>query len=188
VQDCLAHTTFTCEDLSGKNAYYCECCKTQRVATKQLSMQSYPAVLPVVLKRFRTTGGCKGGDKAAEAEGFEMQAGCKDSSKSPASTYQASKVCTRVSLNAGEVLDLTPFCSPAGLQAAAAAGKSPPRYELIAVADHRGSLGGGHYTARGRCLADGSWVECNDSLVLPIDAPSGSSGDAYMLLYRLIHP
>jgi ubiquitin C-terminal hydrolase len=174
--------------MSGKGAYKCDHCKKQ-VATKQLAMQSYPAMLPVVLKRFRTTGGCKGGDIAApEAEVLITQAGCKGSSKSPANTYQASKVCTRVHLNAGQPLDLTPFCSPAGLQAAAAAGKPPPCYELIAVADHRGSLGVGHYTARGRCLADGSWVEFNDSLVLPIDAPSGSSADAYMLMYRLIHP
>ena len=70
--------------------------------------------------------------------------------------------------------------------AAAAAGRPPPLYELVAVADHTGCINGGHYTARGRCLLDGCWAEFNDSLVLATDAPSGSTREAYFLLYRLV--
>lgn len=96
------------------------------------------------------------------------------------------QVTTRVRLDAGELLDLSPFCNPARLKAAAAAGVPPPQYELIAVADHTGCIHGGHYTARGRALLDGSWMEFNDSLVLGTEAPAGSTREGYMMLYRLV--
>jgi len=153
--------------MRGEEGYKCESCKAVREATKQLQLFTYPQVLLLGLKRFETRGGSKGGHKGAE-------------------TYTSRKVSTRVRVDARDVLDLSGFCNPAGLQAAAAAGKPPPRYELIAVADHSGCINGGHYTARGRCLLDGCWAEFNDSLVLPTEAPSGSSSEAYMMLYRLI--
>lgn len=40
---------------------------------------------------------------------------------------------------------------------------SPLRYQLRAVIDHRGTLGGGHYTAR--CRRGGQTYSCNDSAV-----------------------
>jgi ubiquitin C-terminal hydrolase len=166
VQECLARTIFSPEQMVGEEGYKCESCKALREATKQLQLFTYPQVLLLGLKRFETRGGSKGGNRAPEV-------------------YMSRKVSTRVWLDARELLDLTPFCNPAGLQAAAAAGTPPPRYELIAVADHSGGLNGGHYTARGRCVVDGSWAEFNDSLVLGADAPSGSTSAAYMMLYRL---
>lgn len=167
LQECLARTIFSPEQMAGAEGYKCDHCKGLREATKQLQLFSYPQVLLLGLKRFETRGGSKGGHTGSE-------------------TYSSSKVSTRVRVNAQEVLDLSSFCNPAGLSAAAAAGRPPPKYELIAVADHTGVINGGHYTARGRCVLDGSWAEFNDSLVLSADPPSRSSSAAYMMLYRLL--
>ena len=166
-QECLSRTTFSSEKMVGEEGYKCESCKALREATKQLQVFTYPRVLLLGLKRFETRGGSRGGSKACEM-------------------YSSRKVSTRVRLDARERLDLSPFCNPAGLKAAAAAGMPPPLYELLAVADHTGCINGGHYTARGRCLLDGAWTEFNDSLVLPADPPSGNSREAYFLLYRLV--
>lgn len=171
-QECLARTLFSPEKMHGEEGYKCEQCKALREATKQLQLFTYPQVLLLGLKRFETRGGSKGGSKGHACD----------------TPYTSRKVSTRVRVDAGRegVLDLSGFCNPAGLAAAAAAGRPPPRYELIAVADHSGYINGGHYTTRGRCVLDGSWVEYNDSLVMGVEAPSGSSSEAYMLLYRLI--
>lgn len=166
-QECLTRTTFSPEKMVGEEGYKCESCKALREATKQLQLFTYPQVMLLGLKRFETRGGSKGGNRVSEK-------------------YSSRKVSTRVRLDAGQLLDLSPFCNPAGLKAAAASGRPPPCYELVAVADHTGYIHGGHYTARGRSVLDGSWVEFNDSLVLATDAPSGSTRDAYMMLYRLV--
>jgi ubiquitin C-terminal hydrolase len=154
VQDCLRHTLFAAEQMSGANAYCCERCKEKRMAIKQLQMQTYPAVLPVFLKRFKTQGSCKGGNKA-DPEAFATQGSSSTGSSSTAKPFKAFKDCSKVQLDAGQVLDLTPFCSPSALQAAAAADKPPPRYELIAVADHRGGMGAG--PLHGTCALPGRW-------------------------------
>jgi ubiquitin C-terminal hydrolase len=143
----------------------CQSCGDLRDATKQLQMFTYPQVLLLCLKRFETRGGSKGGNSVCER-------------------YSARKVSTRVRLE--QQLDLSRFCNQAALKAAAAAGRRQPRYELLAVTDHTGHLHGGHYTARGRSVLDGSWVEFNDSVVRAAGAPSGSTRDAYMMLYRLV--
>lgn len=153
--------------MHGEEGYKCACCKATREATKQLQLFTYPQVLLLGLKRFETRGGSKGGARVCES-------------------YSSRKVSTHVRVDSRDVLDLSSFCNPAGLKAAAKEGRPSPRYELIAVADHTGSINGGHYTAHGRCILNGSWVEFNDSLVMPANPPKGSSSTAYMMLYRLL--
>eukprot|EP00775_Hariotina_reticulata_P007492 gene7492-7701_t len=85
------------------------------------------------------------------------------------------------------ILDLTPYCNLLGLQAAAARGMGPPLYQLLAVSEHSGCLGGGHYTAQGRSVMDGGWYSFNDSCVSPESCPAGdSSSAAYVLFFRLL--
>ncbi len=61
----------------------------------------------------------------------------------------------------------------------------PPVYNLFAISQHSGSLGGGHYTAtvqyEGR-----DWYEFNDSGVSRVDDmdPADSAHSAYVLFYR----
>lgn len=58
-------------------------------------------------------------------------------------------------------------------------------YDLFAVSQHYGSLGGGHYTAA--CQGeDGAWHAFNDSSVDALGAmdPADSARSAYVLFYR----
>ena len=68
-------------------------------------------------------------------------------------------------------------------------------YDLYAVSNHFGGLGGGHYTAFGKNI-DGDWYNFNDSTVTELSSEEevfktfgdshGASGTAYLLMYRKI--
>ncbi|KAL8721029.1 MAG: hypothetical protein Q9225_002202 [Loekoesia sp. 1 TL-2023] len=63
-------------------------------------------------------------------------------------------------------------------------GKSPI-YDLFAVDNHYGGLGGGHYTAFAKNFYDGKWYEYNDSQVTRRANPQHVvSSAAYLLFYR----
>ncbi|KAL9058896.1 MAG: hypothetical protein Q9162_001452 [Coniocarpon cinnabarinum] len=57
-------------------------------------------------------------------------------------------------------------------------------YDLFAVDNHMGGLGGGHYTAHAKNFIDGDWYEYNDSFVSRASAQSAVSRSAYLLFYR----
>lgn len=58
-------------------------------------------------------------------------------------------------------------------------------YDLIAVDNHWGGLGGGHYTAHARNFYNGEWYEYNDSSVSKLKNLSDMiSSSAYLLFYR----
>ena len=57
-------------------------------------------------------------------------------------------------------------------------------YDLYAVSNHFGSLGGGHYTAYAQ--VDGEWYDFDDSRVTKLDDPNKvKTPAAYVLFYRL---
>lgn len=57
-------------------------------------------------------------------------------------------------------------------------------YDLFAVDNHFGGLGGGHYTASARNFFDGQWYDYNDASCSKLgDAPRRSAA-AYLLFYR----
>ena len=56
-----------------------------------------------------------------------------------------------------------------------------PMYDLYAVSNHYGGLGGGHYTAYAK--NDGAWYDFNDSSVRSCSASSITGSGAYMLFY-----
>ncbi|MCJ1297121.1 Ubiquitin carboxyl-terminal hydrolase 15, partial [Xylographa carneopallida] len=61
----------------------------------------------------------------------------------------------------------------------------PPVYDLFAISQHYGSLGGGHYTAT--CEYEGQgWYAFNDTGVSAVDGmdPVDSARSAYVLFYR----
>jgi len=66
--------------------------------------------------------------------------------------------------------------------------KSPsteaPIYDLYAVSNHYGSLGGGHYTAFGQNKNDQKWYKFDDSSVSKMDENKVRSSSAYVLFYR----
>ncbi|KAL4897954.1 hypothetical protein BDV59DRAFT_190716 [Aspergillus ambiguus] len=58
-------------------------------------------------------------------------------------------------------------------------------YDLFAVDNHYGGLGGGHYTAYAKNFMTGQWNEYNDSSVSrPLDPQSVVTSSAYLLFYR----
>ncbi|THC95400.1 hypothetical protein EYZ11_005124 [Aspergillus tanneri] len=58
-------------------------------------------------------------------------------------------------------------------------------YDLFAVDNHYGGLGGGHYTAYAKNFMTGQWNEYNDSSVSrPMDPQSVVTSSAYLLFYR----
>jgi len=60
----------------------------------------------------------------------------------------------------------------------------PPIYDLYAVSNHYGSLGGGHYTAYAKNKTDEKWYKYDDSSVTKISEQSVRTSSAYVLFYR----
>ncbi len=60
----------------------------------------------------------------------------------------------------------------------------PPVYDLFAVSEHSGGLGGGHYTAKGLNFRNKQWYSFNDSSASPTTEESCVRSTAYVLLYR----
>eukprot|EP01156_Anaeramoeba_ignava_P006014 Anaeramoba_ignava/a347512_181.p1 GENE.a347512_181~~a347512_181.p1 ORF type:complete len:814 (-),score=231.02 a347512_181:166-2607(-) len=80
-----------------------------------------------------------------------------------------------------EILDLSPYISVQQ--------ETPPVYRLIAVSNHYGGYGGGHYTAY--CFHEPSkkWYSFNDSSVSKISSFEETlSSAAYVLFYQKISP
>jgi ubiquitin C-terminal hydrolase len=70
-----------------------------------------------------------------------------------------------------KILDMTKYTSSLNVE---------KRYELYAVCNHFGSMGGGHYTASAR--VNGKWYNFNDSNVSPVNEVVTPAG--YILFYR----
>lgn len=79
-------------------------------------------------------------------------------------------------------LDLTEFvrCSTQDDDAA-------PIYDLYAVSNHMGGLGGGHYTAFARHLENERWYLLDDSRAEPVAEHAVKTSAAYVLFYRRRH-
>jgi len=56
-------------------------------------------------------------------------------------------------------------------------------YDLYAVSNHFGGLGGGHYTAFAKNIVDGQWYNLDDSSVSRVDPARIRSPAAYVLFY-----
>lgn len=60
----------------------------------------------------------------------------------------------------------------------------PCRYDLIAVSNHYGGMGGGHYTAYAQNKDDQKWYNFDDSSVSPTSEDQIVSKAAYVLFYQ----
>lgn len=61
---------------------------------------------------------------------------------------------------------------------------SSTKYELKAIVNHSGTLGGGHYTANGK--RNGEWYYFNDASVTQRPPPSTPTSAAYVLYYERV--
>ena len=59
-------------------------------------------------------------------------------------------------------------------------------YDLYAVSNHFGGMGGGHYNAYCK-MPDGQWHCFDDSQVRPVNQSDIVSSSAYVLFYRRQH-
>ena len=92
------------------------------------------------------------------------------------SSYHSSKISTLVDFPT-EFLDLSKYITSSTYKASNA-----PIYDLFAVSNHMGGLGGGHYTAY--CKNENQWYNFNDSSVSPCNESDVVSSSAYVLFYK----
>ncbi|KAF2325762.1 hypothetical protein GH714_036668 [Hevea brasiliensis] len=59
-------------------------------------------------------------------------------------------------------------------------------YELYAISNHYGGLGGGHYTAFAKLIDDNRWYNFDDSRVSPVNEADIKTSAAYVLFYRRV--
>ncbi|KAL2325258.1 hypothetical protein Fmac_024316 [Flemingia macrophylla] len=59
-------------------------------------------------------------------------------------------------------------------------------YDLYAVSNHYGGLGGGHYTAYCKLIDDNKWCHFDDSHVTPVSEAEIKSSAAYVLFYQRV--
>ena len=76
-------------------------------------------------------------------------------------------------------LDMTPYVLPHAPRTEA------PIYDLYAVVNHFGSMGGGHYTAYTQHAEEGTWHLYDDSHCTPVDPEAAlHNAAAYVLFYK----
>lgn len=147
LQDCLDEFTKE-EQLGEDDLWYCPRCKKHQQATKRFDLWSVPDVLVVHLKRFSNSRVLR--DKIDTFVDFPLtgldltsMAGVRKVAKSLA--------------DAGEDLQAL------GLEDT----EEPLVYDLFAVDEHLGGLGGGHYRAFASNSTDQKWYHFDDSYVTP---------------------
>jgi hypothetical protein len=190
LRDCL-ETFLQPERLDADDSWYCSRCKAHVQAGKKLDLWRLPEVLVVHLKRFSYSRLSR--DKLEAQVDFPLE-GLDLGAYVPAAGMSGG------SGGGGLVGDAEAAAAPAadggGAVAPAAAAKpppppvsplppqEPPLYDLYAVSNHFGGLGGGHYTAFCRMPDDGTWHTFDDSSVREMDPQDVRSPAAYVLFYR----
>jgi ubiquitin C-terminal hydrolase len=148
------HAFCTSERLGDRDRYQCERCKQRVDAKKLLSVLQLPEILCVHIKRFSY------------------------------GSYFSSKVTQQV-LFPLRGLDMAPFLAR-GSEAwqQVADGSLSSLYDMVALVQHSGYMGGGHYTAY--CLHEASrrWFEFDDRFVTEVSPETVQRAEAYLLFYQ----
>jgi len=144
------------EQLGQNDKWYCPKCKDHVRAYKKFDLFNVGECLIVQLKRFRY---------------HNMH-----TSRYYGTSVSRDKISELVDFPT-EDLDLSPYIM--GPQ------PGPHIFDLYAVSEHSGGLGGGHYTATGRNWINGRWYDFNDSFVREArSADDAISVSAYVLFFR----
>lgn len=143
------------ETLGVEDTWYCPKCKEHVQARKKLDIWSVPEILVFHLKRF--------------------------SNSRSSSYYSGRSLNDKIDLlvNAPiKELDLTDVIACDDMDS-----KSNV-YDLYAISNHYGGLGGGHYTAYGKNAINGKWYDFDDSRVSEVSESTVMTKQAYLLFYR----
>ena len=161
LQDCLDEFTKE-EQLGEDDLWYCPQCKKHQQATKKFDLWSVPDVLVVHLKRFSNSRALR--DKIEAFVDFPIEG------LDLTEMVQERKIAKRLQEQDVDIAQLK-FGDL----------DEPLLYDLYAVDEHRGGLGGGHYRAYAFNDLTNQWYQFDDSFV------SLSSPDAAVVslaLYR----
>lgn len=154
LQSCLEKFT-TKERLGENDEWYSPFSKKHVRAFKEMSIWSLPDILIIQLKRF-----------LYEASAMSQRYGMGN---------RREKVTSLVHFPI-EGLDMKPYVlGPCE--------ESEAIYDLYAVSNHMGGMGGGHYTAYGLNSRNGKWYEFDDTRTSEVNAQDVITAKAYVLFY-----
>ncbi|KAI0644201.1 cysteine proteinase [Trametes meyenii] len=164
LQDCLDE--FTKEEKLGEDdLWYCPNCKKHQQATKRFDLWKVPDVLVVHLKRFSNSRMLR--DKIDTFVDFPIEG--LDLTEMVGERRVGRKLAEQgVDVEALGLDDL----------------EEPLVYDLFAVDEHLGGLGGGHYRAYAQNHVTGQWYHFDDSYVTPSRPEAAVNQNAYLLFYK----
>ncbi|GMK56830.1 hypothetical protein CspeluHIS016_0306700 [Cutaneotrichosporon spelunceum] len=165
LDDCLDE--FSKQETLGQNdEWYCPVCKKHVQATKKLDIYKAPDILVICLKRFGSARNLR--DKLDHLVQYPLEGLNLDERIGERRLTQTLKLTDEEAKHYGIEHSTEPFI-----------------YDLYAVDNHFGGLGGGHYTAFCRNKVDGQWYNYDDSRVskASIDAVKNNRA-AYLLFYK----
>ncbi|WWC72251.1 uncharacterized protein I206_106213 [Kwoniella pini CBS 10737] len=165
IEDCLDE--FSKEETLGEDdLWYCPVCKKHQAATKKLEIYKAPDILVICIKRFGSSR--RMGDKLDNLVNFPIDG------LDLGERIGEKKVAQSLKMN-GSSLEEIGLGEQEGEEMI---------YDLYAVDNHFGGMGGGHYTAFCRNRVDDQWYNYDDSRVSKADVDSIQSRAAYLLFYR----
>ncbi|KAG8990581.1 CSN-associated deubiquitinating enzyme Ubp12, partial [Tulasnella sp. 427] len=164
LEDCLDEFVKE-EKLGEQDPWYCPRCKKHQQATKKFDIWKVPDILVVHLKRFSNSRMLR--DKIDvlvdfPIEGLDLEG-----------RVEQKIVAHRL---AEEGLDVQSL--------GVGDPNEPLLYDLFAVDEHMGGLGGGHYRAYAKNTDDNKWYHFDDSRVDSTTASASVTSYAYLLFYR----
>lgn len=164
LDDCLDE--FSKEETLGQDdLWYCPVCKKHQAATKKLDIYKAPDILVICLKRFGSSRQLR--DKLDHLVQFPAESLDLDE------RVGERRVTKTLNLTPEEAKDY-------GIEHST----EPYIYDLYAVDNHFGGLGGGHYTAFCQNKEDSNWYNFDDSRVSKTNVDAVQSRAAYLLFYQ----
>lgn len=154
------------EQLDKENQWYCSNCKEHKLAKKQMSVYKAPKYLIIHLKRFKSKG-----SRSFYSYGNHGKA--NDLVKFPIKGLRLNDYV----INHDKMEDYDNENNNEK-------NKPPVVYDLYAVSNHSGGLGGGHYYAYGKNAIKDSWYCFNDSSVREMNESEVITSGAYCLFYE----
>lgn len=162
------------ETLAGNDMWYCSKCKDHVPAFKKMEIYKTPEFLIVHLKRFSHQRNSMFGSRKLNML-IEFPVEGLDVTQYLTSELGAATTASDQAINLKDDFSSTPKMI----------------YDLYAVSNHYGSLGGGHYTAMAKNPVVHKWYEFDDSHVSKIGTSATEIQQnvvgkaAYVLFYRL---
>ncbi|KAK4683921.1 hypothetical protein P7C73_g6288, partial [Tremellales sp. Uapishka_1] len=164
IEDCLDE--FSREETLGQDdLWYCPQCKKHQAASKKLEIYKAPDILVICIKRFGSSRRLS--DKLDQMVHFPIDGLDLED------RIGERKIAKELNLSAEEA-------KAYGVETS----DEPMLYDLYAVDNHFGGMGGGHYTAFCRNKVDGEWYNYDDSRVSKASVDAVESRAAYLLFYR----